>query len=307
MSVNADLRRERAAATFQPELLTHILDGGPERTRRRKEIEALVLNDPDFQHEDLNFLSRSQRYEQAIRKSSLMVMKLREYGIADPEEIYWFKRTCLGNFPEPLGLHFSMFHKTIETQTSAAQKEKWLPLVRGVEIIGTYAQTEMGHALFTVDGLNLWTFTWACSSPPFSPRPPQSSRIASSCLPGTWRSLALMPRLKWAMGLIFGAWKRQPLMTPLHRSSSSTAPLSPPLSGGQVDLGRRRTTPSFWLSSTPRASAKACTPSLSPSGSWAHMNLCQVQIHTQGIDYTCFSLTVYSCCVLLKSIAYFIS
>lgn len=38
MSVNADLRRERAAATFQPELLTHILDGGAERTRRRKEI-----------------------------------------------------------------------------------------------------------------------------------------------------------------------------------------------------------------------------------------------------------------------------
>ncbi|KAI1232341.1 hypothetical protein IHE44_0006797, partial [Lamprotornis superbus] len=145
MSVNADLRRERAAATFQAELLTHILDGGPERTRRRKEIEALVLNDPDFQHEDLNFLSRSQRYEQAIRKSSLMVMKLREYGIADPEEIYWFKRTCLGNYPEPLGLHFSMFHKTIETQTTAAQKEKWLPLVRGVKIIGTYAQTEMGH------------------------------------------------------------------------------------------------------------------------------------------------------------------
>lgn len=54
-------------------------------------------------------------------------------------------RTCLGNFPEPLGLHFSMFHKTIETQTTAAQKEKWLPLVRGVKIIGTYAQTEMGH------------------------------------------------------------------------------------------------------------------------------------------------------------------
>uniref|UniRef100_A0A8B9T5M8 Acyl-coenzyme A oxidase n=1 Tax=Anas platyrhynchos TaxID=8839 RepID=A0A8B9T5M8_ANAPL len=138
--MNADLRRERAAATFQPELLTHILDGGAERTRRRKEIEALVINDPDFQHEDLNFLSRSQRYEQAIRKSSLMVMKLREYGIADPEEIYWFKRTCLGNFPEPFGLHFSMFQTTIQSQATDAQKKKWLPL-----IIGTYAQTEMGH------------------------------------------------------------------------------------------------------------------------------------------------------------------
>ncbi|XP_054026689.1 peroxisomal acyl-coenzyme A oxidase 1 isoform X2 [Dryobates pubescens] len=143
--MNPDLRRERAAATFQTELLTNILDGGAERTRRRKEIEALVLNDPDFQHEDLNFLSRSERYEQALRKSSLMVLKLREYGIADPDEIYWFKRTCLGNFVEPLTLHFSMFHKTLETQTTDAQKEKWLPLVRGVKIIGTYAQTEMGH------------------------------------------------------------------------------------------------------------------------------------------------------------------
>lgn len=54
-------------------------------------------------------------------------------------------RTCLGNFPEPFGLHFSMFQKTIESQATDAQKKKWLPLVRGVKIVGTYAQTEMGH------------------------------------------------------------------------------------------------------------------------------------------------------------------
>ena len=54
--------------------------------------EALVMNDPDFKHEDVNFLSRSERYEEAIRKSALMVMKLRDYGVADPDEIYWFKR-----------------------------------------------------------------------------------------------------------------------------------------------------------------------------------------------------------------------
>lgn len=79
--------------------------------------EALVINDPDFQHEDLNFLSRSQRYEQAIRKSSLMVMKLREYGIADPEEIYWFKRylavecaLCVIKL-HTLGLRFSFLYR----------------------------------------------------------------------------------------------------------------------------------------------------------------------------------------------------
>lgn len=179
--MNQDLRREREAASFNPELLTHVLDGSPENTRRRREIgegggpglppspgaaphsledesggavergplrraqlwgsrdphprgrpvagggvsahlpalgkpagipggvaepcvsvfllmlsrplpENLILNDPDFQHEDLNFLTRSQRYEVAVRKSANMVKKMREFGIADPEEIMWFKK-----------------------------------------------------------------------------------------------------------------------------------------------------------------------------------------------------------------------
>ena len=37
-TMNPDLRRERAAASFNPELLTHILDGSPQNTRRRREI-----------------------------------------------------------------------------------------------------------------------------------------------------------------------------------------------------------------------------------------------------------------------------
>ncbi|EDM06653.1 acyl-Coenzyme A oxidase 1, palmitoyl, isoform CRA_d [Rattus norvegicus] len=90
--MNPDLRKERASATFNPELITHILDGSPENTRRRREIENLILNDPDFQHEDYNFLTRSQRYEVAVKKSATMVKKMREYGISDPEEIMWFKK-----------------------------------------------------------------------------------------------------------------------------------------------------------------------------------------------------------------------
>jgi acyl-CoA oxidase len=54
--------------------------------------ENLILNDPDFQHEDYNFLTRSQRYEVAVKKSATMVKKMREFGIADPEEIMWFKK-----------------------------------------------------------------------------------------------------------------------------------------------------------------------------------------------------------------------
>ena len=38
--VNPDLQKERDTATFKPEELTHILDGGGQKTQRRKELGA---------------------------------------------------------------------------------------------------------------------------------------------------------------------------------------------------------------------------------------------------------------------------
>ncbi|XP_039715427.1 peroxisomal acyl-coenzyme A oxidase 1 isoform X2 [Pteropus medius] len=145
-TVNQDLRRERAAASFSPDLLTHILDGGAENTRRRREIENLILRDPDlFQHEDLNFLTRSERYELAIKKSATMVKKIRDFGISDPNEIMWFKKLTQIGFVEPVSLHYLMFIQTLLNQGTSAQQEKWLLSSQRLEIIGTYAQTELGH------------------------------------------------------------------------------------------------------------------------------------------------------------------
>ncbi|XP_051888716.1 peroxisomal acyl-coenzyme A oxidase 1 isoform X2 [Pristis pectinata] len=146
--MNLDLRRERESATFPTEALTHLLDGGPEKTRRRREIESLALNDPELQHEDLNFMTYSERYDVAVRKSSLMVKKIQEHAISDPEEIMFFKRACLSKKVEPLNLHFSMFKPTLENQCTPEQKEKWLNLSNRMQSIGTYAQTELGHGSF---------------------------------------------------------------------------------------------------------------------------------------------------------------
>ncbi|XP_014695354.1 peroxisomal acyl-coenzyme A oxidase 1 isoform X3 [Equus asinus] len=143
--MNPDLLRERAAASFNPELLTQILDGSPENTRRRREIENLILKDPDFQHEDLNFLTRSQRYEVAVRKSANMVKKMREFGIADPDEIMWFKNFVHRGRPEPLDLHLGMFLPTLLHQATEEQQERFFIPAWNLEMIGTYAQTEMGH------------------------------------------------------------------------------------------------------------------------------------------------------------------
>nr|KAF6286666.1 acyl-CoA oxidase 1 [Pipistrellus kuhlii] len=144
VTMNQDLRRERASASFNPELLTHILDGSPENTRRRREIENLILNDPDFKHEDLNFLTRSQRYEVAVRKSATLVKKIREFGISDPDEIMWFKN-FVHRGPSPLDLHLGMFLPTLLHQATAEQQERFFMPAWNLEVIGTYAQTEMGH------------------------------------------------------------------------------------------------------------------------------------------------------------------
>ncbi|XP_062284096.1 peroxisomal acyl-coenzyme A oxidase 1 isoform X3 [Scomber scombrus] len=143
--MNPDILRERQNATFDVEKLTYIVDGGAEVTKRRREIESMVLSDPDFNEEDPNFLSRSERYDQAIRKSAQMILKLREYGIADPEEIYCYKSMLLGNHIEAMGLHFVMFLPTLYSQCDPQQSRKWLPLSESFQVIGTYAQTEIGH------------------------------------------------------------------------------------------------------------------------------------------------------------------
>ncbi|RXM36775.1 Peroxisomal acyl-coenzyme A oxidase 1 [Acipenser ruthenus] len=145
--MNPDICKERDSATFQTELLTNILDGGADKTARRREIELLVINDPDFQHEDLNFLSRSDRYDAAVKKSSMMIMKMRQHGISDPEEIMCYKSVAKGSTHEALGLHYVMFLPTLLSQGNPEQQEKWLPLSLSFQVLGTYAQTEMGHAL----------------------------------------------------------------------------------------------------------------------------------------------------------------
>uniref|UniRef100_A0AAY4A573 Acyl-coenzyme A oxidase n=1 Tax=Denticeps clupeoides TaxID=299321 RepID=A0AAY4A573_9TELE len=143
--MNPDIRREREGATFNKDALTHILDGGAEKTRRRRELELLVIRDPDFQYEDHNFLSRSERYESAVKKSAQMILKIREHGISDPDEIYYYKNVWRGHHHEAFGLHYSMFLPTLYSQCDSEQRKKWLPLAHSMKALGTYAQTELGH------------------------------------------------------------------------------------------------------------------------------------------------------------------
>jgi len=49
-----------------------------------------------------------------------------------------------------MALHSEMFVPSLESQASPKQKEKWLPKAMSYEIIGTFAQTELGHGNYLV-------------------------------------------------------------------------------------------------------------------------------------------------------------
>ncbi|RUS77078.1 hypothetical protein EGW08_015161 [Elysia chlorotica] len=142
LPVNPDLQKERASASFNVLELTHILDGGPEITKRRKELESLILSDPVFSNKDLLYLTKSEQYENAVLRSVKLVQWKNKYKWS-PEDVAMAQR--VNNSTEAITLHTDMFIPALQRLTSEEQREKWLPLALNHDIIGTYAQTELGH------------------------------------------------------------------------------------------------------------------------------------------------------------------
>ncbi|XP_076447527.1 peroxisomal acyl-coenzyme A oxidase 1-like [Babylonia areolata] len=140
--VNADLARERKLVSFNVQELTHVIDGGPEKTKRRKELENLLYSEPIFRDISRLMMERDQTYEQAVLKSVKLFEWSRTYNWSE-EDFELAQR--LANHDMAMALHHTMFVPAIQRLASDEQKARWLPKVLRYEWIGTYAQTELGH------------------------------------------------------------------------------------------------------------------------------------------------------------------
>lgn len=144
--INKDLVKERKNATFEIEELTNFLDGNKEKTDRRKELEYLFYNDAAVQDIiPLDYLSHSELYDDALRKSLHIFHKAME--LADPQEILSIADAILQE-ASPLTVHFVMFIPALMGLATEDQQAKWLPDALEMKIIGSYAQTELGHGTF---------------------------------------------------------------------------------------------------------------------------------------------------------------
>lgn len=171
--VNIELQRERAAASISSEDFAVWWAGGRAALEERRALEHHFFTDPEF--EDAvhpSFMSYKEHYEHVLGKSSRFLAKLRQWqrqrnaaerpmdesesdGV-DLKTLHDFRLLLSGPMGTamfqqsfPLRLHFSMFLPTLLNQCNEEQQKRWLERAWRMDgIVGTYAQTELGHGSY---------------------------------------------------------------------------------------------------------------------------------------------------------------
>ncbi|XP_018305714.1 probable peroxisomal acyl-coenzyme A oxidase 1 isoform X1 [Mycetomoellerius zeteki] len=156
MTINADLRRERERCSFDPMELTNFWDGSKAKTSHRHELENFFLSDPIL-HDRIpaKYKSHKEIYEGAIMKGCRVLQKVQQLHDSGKGGMDVFSQILGGMLGSailkdgnPLTLHYVMFIPAIMGQGTVEQQGYWISRAWSCNIIGTYAQTELGHGTF---------------------------------------------------------------------------------------------------------------------------------------------------------------
>lgn len=155
-TINPDLAKERQKCTFDVEELARYWIGDQTKLDEKRFREDFFLNDPELQDEiPPSYLSHKELYEYAIRKSTIVFKKIRQLQNEGKDGVDNYMALLGGLLGSgiikegnPLGVHFVMFLPTLLGQGTVEQQGEWLGRAWNLEILGTYAQTELGHGTF---------------------------------------------------------------------------------------------------------------------------------------------------------------
>ncbi|PWN38590.1 putative acyl-CoA oxidase [Meira miltonrushii] len=137
------LKIERQKASFDSDQMSVYLHG-KDQLDKEAELVNILENDPSgaFDKSKWNYMGRADKFRHALKKDKRLSQLAREH---DWDRETTIRAEALCDLPGPFGLHRSMFISTIENMGTDEQKEKWLGPALRYEIIGCYAQTELGH------------------------------------------------------------------------------------------------------------------------------------------------------------------
>lgn len=136
-----ELPRERAGASFDVVNMMHVLDGGPEGTERRRYIcSPLKAIDTDDKHNMTREEMMSKHFDEFISMHKAAIMN----GFRPKNK----DGAWMGQYSTITGsllTHLGLFVPCIMSQGSSDQVAAWLPRAMTFKIVGSYAQTELGH------------------------------------------------------------------------------------------------------------------------------------------------------------------
>ncbi|TVY32576.1 Peroxisomal acyl-coenzyme A oxidase, partial [Lachnellula occidentalis] len=144
------MERARNQATFDSSLLTEVIVGGKEAVARQNDSFARIekaLGTDDLWKLPPRYgnMDREQMLLEGLRAARVTVNDGMDHG----HKIFWQSNHewALSN-ANPFGLTGLLFIPMLKLQCNPEQLEHWLPLAESGTIIGSYAQTELGHGSF---------------------------------------------------------------------------------------------------------------------------------------------------------------
>lgn len=145
--MNPLIVEERKNASFQVVEMSKILCGGEEKMNQKLDAQNLVAQDPAFNNDNRYFLSREERFLVGLQRSK----RLYELVVGSSYLGEWDMVDVMSYEVDeqlPVYLHHAMFVPTISGQGTEEQREEWLHKASSFQVIGCYAQTELGHGSF---------------------------------------------------------------------------------------------------------------------------------------------------------------
>lgn len=140
-----DIAAERKRARFDSEEVAEYLNGGKERLQRTRYLSEKISKTDWGDKSRRYHLTREQEYVGGL-KAATGIWDLMKKERLDLEDGLIMRKECF--WPGGLELHIGMFIPAILSSATPEQQAHWLPLCYNLRIIGTYAQTELGHGTF---------------------------------------------------------------------------------------------------------------------------------------------------------------
>ena len=134
------LPNERKKASFNVDTMINILDGGKKSSARKKLIKSTIKN---LDYSDRYYSSRPELFKNHI-KEYIRIHKSFPNFVPTKEDLR-FMTTLASVGGTSLGNHSLLFLMTLANNCDDKQLKAWFTRAMKFEIVGCYAQTELGH------------------------------------------------------------------------------------------------------------------------------------------------------------------